>query len=195
MRIRFLIPFLLSALAAPACAQDVPIVRPPQPAVQTITKKPDRPAKPALPPDPNKFAMILTGIGGEEAYVKQFAEWTAALRTKLVGELGFAPEKVLTLADGAEPGTQKATAENVRQTLVSLRNALKPDNQFFLFFIGHGSFDGKIAKFNLIGPDLTAGDYAQLINALPARQMVVVNMASASGEFIKPLDAALNPCQ
>jgi hypothetical protein len=82
---------------------------------------------------------------------------------------------------------QRATADNVRQTLASLRNSAKPDSQIFIFFIGHGSFDGKIAKFNLIGPDLSANDYAQLINNLPAREIIVLNMASASGEFIKPL--------
>lgn len=187
MRSLFSTTYLLIALTAAACAQDVPIVRPPQQPAQTPPKKPVRPAMPRLPPDQNKFAVIITGIGGEEGYSKQFSEWTASLREKLLGELGFAPEKILTLAETPGTGAQKATAENVRQTFVGLRNALSPDNQLFIFFIGHGSFDGKIAKFNLIGPDLSAADYAQLLNNLPARRVVLVNMASASGEFIKPL--------
>ncbi|MFN0087003.1 MAG: hypothetical protein ACKVX9_16550 [Blastocatellia bacterium] len=187
MRSLFSTTFLLIALTAAACAQDVPIVRPPQRPAEESPRKPARPAMPRLPPDQNKFAVVITGIGGEEAYSKQFSAWTASLKSKLLGELGFAPEKVLSLAETPEAGAQKATAENVRQTFVGLRNALNPDNQLFIFLIGHGSFDGKIAKFNLIGPDLSAGDYAQLINSLPARRVVIVNMASASGEFIKPL--------
>jgi hypothetical protein len=71
-----------------------------------------------------------------------------------------------------------------------LRDSVKPDNQVFIFFIGHGSFDGKIARFNLMGKDLSAADYAQLIKNLPARKVVIVNMASASGEFIKPLSGS-----
>src|SRR5829696_2054377 len=57
------------------------------------------------------------------------------------------------------------------------------------FRIGHGSFDGKESKFNLVGPDLSAANYNQLLSALPARRVVVFNMASASGEFIKSLSA------
>jgi hypothetical protein len=53
--------------------------------------------------------------------------------------------------------------------------------------IGHGSFDNQQAKFNLIGPDLAAKDYAQLIGLLPNKRVVFVNCASSSGEFIKPL--------
>ncbi|MDX2032811.1 MAG: hypothetical protein SF339_19190 [Blastocatellia bacterium] len=187
MRTLFSTTFLLIALTAVACAQDVPIVRPPQQPAQTPPKKPATPARPKLPPDQNKFAVVIVGLGGEEGYSKQFAEWAASLREKLLGDLGFAPEKVLLFAETPEAGAQKATAENVRQAFVGLRNALSADNQLFVFFIGHGSFDGKVAKFNLIGPDLTPGDYAQLLNNLPARRVAVINTASASGEFIKPL--------
>jgi len=77
----------------------------------------------------------------------------------------------------------------VRQTFASLKNEAKPDQEIFIFFIGHGSYDGKIAKFNLIGPDLSADDYSQLIKNLPTRKVIIINMASASGEFIKPLSA------
>ena len=29
--------------------------------------------------DPNKFAIIINGAGGEAVYAKQFAEWTGEL--------------------------------------------------------------------------------------------------------------------
>ena len=58
----------------------------------------------------------------------------------------------------------------------------------FVFLIGHGSFD-KEAKFNLVGPDLSAAEYNALLSTLPTQRIVVFNMASASGEFIKPLAA------
>jgi hypothetical protein len=58
-----------------------------------------------------------------------------------------------------------------------------------VFLIGHGSFDGKEAKFNLVGPDLSASEYNVLLSSLPTRRVVVFNMASASGEFIKSLAA------
>src|SRR6185295_724617 len=83
----------------------------------------------------------------------------------------------------------RATAEEVKNVFGSLKSQLDANNVLFLFFIGHGSFDGKESKFNLIGPDLSATEYNALLSALPTRRIVVFNMSSASGEFIKSLAA------
>ncbi|MGE0132712.1 MAG: C13 family peptidase [Blastocatellales bacterium] len=178
---------LLILTAGAACAQDVPVAPNKPVAAKQESQKAQPTPTPHLPPDPNKFAVIISGIGGEEAYAAQFAKWTADLRAAMIGRLGFAEEQLITLNEKPGGNELRCSAETVRDTFVKLRNAVKPDNQVFIFFIGHGSFDGKIAKFNLIGPDLSAADYAQLINNLPSRKIVIVNMASASGEFIKPL--------
>ena len=187
MQMRFsVLTFLLTLLlCAMSYAQDAPLM----PIGQPTAKKKQTAPKPAnnLPPDKSKFAIIISGVGGEELYQKQFAAQTAQLRAALINQLGFAADQTFTLAETPAAGMQRATAEAVRQTFVSLRNMLKADQQLFVFFIGHGSFDGKVAKFNLVGPDLAASDYAQLINSLPTRKVVVANLASASGEFIKAL--------
>lgn len=172
-----------------ACAQDVPVtpsIRQQEPQTKKMPKT-EQPAAPRLPPDRQKFALVISGISGEEIYAKQFGDWTGKLGNVLVESLGFAEDQVIILTEKPEGKQQRASAEVVRQTLVTLRNTLKSDNQLFIFFIGHGNFDGKIAKFNLVGPDLSANDYAQLINNLPTRNVVIVNTASASGEFVKPL--------
>ena len=137
-------------------------------------------------PDPNKFALIIAGIGGEEEYVTKFAKWSGELKSSLIDKLGFAPENVIYLTEATEP---KATAAEVRKAFTTLRSNCKPDHTVFIFMIGHGSFDGKEAKFNLVGPDINANEYATMIKALPARQVVVINTSSASGEFVKPLTA------
>ncbi len=175
-------------LAISACAQDVPVAQkktPDQGAAQPAVKPAQK-----LPADQNKFAVIITGIGGEEAYVKKFAEWTNKLRDALTSQLGFADEKVFVLTEKPEGEERRASAEGVRQLFVELKNSLKADNQLFVFFIGHGSFVDKVAKFNLVGPDLAVNDYSVMLNALPVKNTVVVNMASASGEFVKPLTGA-----
>jgi len=179
---------LLLPLAVAACAQDVPVAPKKVQVVQSPeAAKVESKSPPKLPADPNKFAVIITGVSGEEVYAKQFGEWTAKLRAALTDQLGFAEEKVFVLSEKPEGTERRASAEAVRQVFVELKNSLKPDNQLFVFFIGHGSFQDKVAKFNLVGPDLSANDYAQLFNALPARNVVVVNTASGSGEFVKPL--------
>ena len=152
---------------------------------QAATAQTSTPAPKSIP-DPSKFALIIAGIGGEEEFVGKFAKWSGELKTTLLDKLGFAQENLLFLSESSEP---KATAAEVRKAFATLRSNCKPDHTVFIFMIGHGSFDGKEAKFNLMGPDINANEYASLIKALPARQVVVINTSSASGEFIKPLTA------
>jgi len=131
--------------------------------------------------DPNKFAVIVNGAGGEAVYAKQFEEWTGQLSTVLSSRFGF-DGKQLTVLKGA-------TAEDVKRTFTTLKTQLAADNVLFVFLIGHGSFDGKESKFNLVGPDLGVTDYNAMLSALPTHRVVVFNMSSASGEFIKSLSA------
>jgi hypothetical protein len=181
---------LLALLTGAACAQDVPVAPQKPVAAKQEDQKAGAASAPRLPPDPNKFAVIISGIGGDETYSTRFAKWTSDLRSALVERLGFAEERVAALTEKPAEEEQPCTADVVREVFSKLRDSVKPDNQVFIFFIGHGSFDGKTAMFNLMGRDLSAADYAQLIKALPTRKVVIVNMASASGEFIKPLSGA-----
>ena len=139
--------------------------------------------------DRSKYAVIIAGASGEPAYAKQFQQWTAALRGTLWGRFGFARNHVKLLTEKpVDAGEAPATAEEVKKVFASLRTELNADSLLFVFLIGHGSFD-KEAKFNLVGPDLSAAEYNALLSALPTQRIVVFNMASASGEFIKPLAA------
>jgi hypothetical protein len=133
--------------------------------------------------DPNKYALIINGPGGEPAYAKQFGEWTTHLSKVLAERFGFGNQNVKVLAE------KDATAEEVKRTFATLKAQLDANNVLFVFLIGHGSYDGKEAKFNLVGPDLSATEYNAMLSALPTRRVVVFNMASASGEFIKSLAA------
>jgi hypothetical protein len=131
--------------------------------------------------DPNKFAVIVNGAGGEAVYAKQFEEWTGQLSSVLSSRFGF-DTKQLTVLKGA-------TAEDVKRAFTALKTQLDANNVLFVFLIGHGSFDGKESKFNLVGPDLAASEYNAMLSALPTHRVVVFNLSSSSGEFIKSLSA------
>ena len=139
--------------------------------------------------DPNKFVVIITGAGGEPEYAKQFEEWTAQLSKVLSEKFEFDAKNIRVLSEKGEAGKARATAEEVRRTFTELKSQLDANNALFVFFIGHGSYDGKEAKFNLVGPDLSASEYNALLSPLPTKRVVVFNMSSASGEFIKSLTA------
>ena len=133
--------------------------------------------------DPNKFAVIINGPGGEAAYTKQFADWTTDLNSVLSKRYGFDSSRIKVLSE------KQATAEEVKRIFTSLKSELDTSNVLYVFMIGHGSFDGKEAKFNLVGPDLAASEYNQLLTSLPTKRIIVFNMSSASGEFVKSLSA------
>ena len=135
------------------------------------------------PVDPNKFAVIINGAGGEPEYAKQFEQWSKELSAVLSDRFGFDSKQIKVLTE------KQSTAEEVKRTFASLKTQLDANNLLFVFLIGHGSFDGKESKFNLVGPDLAASEYNVLLSALPTRRVIVFNMASASGEFIKSLAA------
>jgi hypothetical protein len=148
---------------------------------QSVTQKPK-----LAQIDPNKFAVIINGASGEEEYGKQFQQWTNALKQALTQRYGFDAAKMKLLSETQEP---RATADEVKKTFTALKSQLQADNVLFVFFIGHGSFDGKESKFNLVGPDIPASEYNNLLVALPTKRVVVINTSSASGEFAKALSA------
>lgn len=151
--------------------------------------------------DPNKFAIVIAGAGGEAAYTKKFTAQAHAIFTALTEKLGFDTKNVHVLTellgggpenaspDSGLPRAKRATAEEARKAFETIKTTAKADTLVLVFLIGHGSFDTQQAKFNLVGPDLSAKDYAQLVAAWPTRRVVFINCASSSGEFIKALSA------
>ena len=154
--------------------------------------------KPRAAIDPNKFALVVAGVGGEEAYTKKFTTLANQLYDALTNRLGFDEKNVHLLTETAGtpaepandanlPHTARATADEVRKAFATIKSSANAESLIFVMLIGHGSFDTQQAKFNLVGPDLTAKDYAQLITALPTRRVIFINSASSSGEFVKPM--------
>jgi hypothetical protein len=157
--------------------------------VEPATQPPPRAASQvsSLPADKSKFAIILSGVGGEEAYSQQFSKWATNLQATLVGKLGFDDKQTILLIERPGEGQLRSTAEEVKKAFATVRSSIRPDDSLFVFMIGHGSSDTKMYKMSLVGPDLTAADYAALIKGLNTRRVVIINMTSASGESLKPL--------
>jgi hypothetical protein len=60
--------------------------------------------------------------------------------------------------------------------------------ELWLVLIGHGTFDGKEARFNLRGPDLSASDLALWLQPFH-RPLALINTASSSAPFLNKLSA------
>lgn len=125
------------------------------------------------------FHVTVAGIGGEAEYEQRFGALAKDADHVLKGSGGDG--RVVTLS-GADATKQKLT-----DTLASIAREAKQDDQFVLFLIGHGTFDGSDYKFNLKGPDITAIELAALCDRIPAGKQLIVNTTSASGGSLHAL--------
>jgi hypothetical protein len=128
-------------------------------------------------------ALILGGVPGSPDHEARFAEWSQSTRAALVETFGFSEENVVVLEN------RGSRAEDVRSAFAEIGARLAPEDTFFLFFIGHGAFDRGEYKFNILGADLSAADYSELMDSLPAGRTVIVNGTNSSGASIEALAA------
>jgi len=124
--------------------------------------------------------IVVVGAAGTEEYGAQFAEW-AGLWEQACSKGG---------AKFAAIGLDKIEKSDDRTTL---QEALAGESEetsaaLWLVLIGHGTFDGRTAKFNLRGPDLSADDLAEWFKPF-LRPIAVINTASASAPFLGKLSA------
>jgi len=132
-----------------------------------------------------RYALIVTGANGEASYAEQYGEWRQAASVALIEKLGFDATHTMALFDGADP-EHTSNAAGVRRALDQLRKRMTADDVLLIFLIGHGSFDGTEAKFNLVGPDLSSLEWAQLLKPIPGR-IVLIDSTSASFPFLEHL--------
>jgi len=141
---------------------------------------------PAAAAAETRYALIVSGASGGEKYAEQMKQWRAALQSALVDRHGFDAKNVRLLTDESVQGGTTGSAVNVKAAFAELRKTLANDDLVLLVLLGHGTFDGDVAKFNLVGPDLTASDWNQMLTGLPSR-LVVVNTTEASFPFLEAL--------
>lgn len=147
-----------------------------------------QPASPAGARD-SRWAVIVSGASGGADYAKQLATWRDAIQTALTSRFGFTPAQIVQLVDetARDTGTV-ASAENVRKVFTTLRGQVGKDDQVLVVLLGHGTFDGKSAKFNLVGPDMTAADWGAMLDGVAGR-LVIVNTTESSAPFMEALAA------
>jgi hypothetical protein len=119
------------------------------------------------------YFVIVSGLAGDNDYQQRF--------TSSVNEL----DKVLkSSGSGVHVSSltgDQATRAQLDATMESVAKSVKPDDDFVLILVGHGTYDGVEYKFNLLGPDISAMELARLCNAVPSRRQLIVNTTSSSG--------------
>ncbi len=135
--------------------------------------------------------VIVNGLGGDQAHRDRFHDWAVTMLDAARDRLGVPESQTVYLAERPERDPERidaeSTRENVEAELTRLAGEVEPDAPIFILLIGHGSYQGDESQLSLPGPDMSAEDFAGLLDLFKTQQVVLVNTASASGDFVTVL--------
>ena len=134
--------------------------------------------------------LVIAGVGGDDEHTAQYHKWAGRVVDSLK-KAGLSDADITYLADAPEQDAAhkpvRSTRENVVKAFADIAAKSKPGDEVFVLLIGHGSFDGKLAAFNLPGPDMTADDFGLLLDRLSSERVIFVDTSESSGPFVDAL--------
>lgn len=129
----------------------------------------------------SQTVIVVVGAGGTPEYEAQFVQsanlWEKACSQ---GNAKYVPIGLESVSDSNDVND----LEKLNETIKSVPR--ESDSALWLVFIGHGTFDGRTAKFNMRGPDLSADDFAEWLKPFQ-RPIAIINASSSSAPFLKKL--------
>ncbi len=132
------------------------------------------------PPKEHPVLIVVIGTPGSAEYESEFRRWASLWRAAAEK----ASAEYVVIGEGAE-GNPK-DRDRLREALT--RRATASLEPLWVVMIGHGTFDGREAKFNLRGPDVTDVELLEWLKLIQ-RPVAILNFASASGPFLSRLSA------
>ncbi|MGE0441541.1 MAG: C13 family peptidase [Gemmatimonadales bacterium] len=135
--------------------------------------------------------LLVTGLAGEPQFARSFADVGGTIADAAKERWGLADSNVVYLAENpaADPKriTGRATKDAVIGALARFASGTGNNDVVVIVLMGHGSDQTETGRLSLPGPDLSAEDLALALAGFKDQTVVVVNAASSSGGFIKPL--------
>lgn len=131
-------------------------------------------------PDNRTTVILVVGAAGDAEHGTNF------LKQVFAWQQGCAQGGARAITIGLEPNAPTNDYELLKETIAS-----QPQQglaQLWLGLIGHGTFDGKEARFNLRGPDVSASDLAAWLKPFH-RPLAVIDTTACSSPFLNKLSA------
>jgi hypothetical protein len=130
---------------------------------------------------PARTLILAVGAAGEEPFGEEFRSAAKAWQ-------GLAEKQNWQLTTiGLEADSHVPDRERLRQAIAE-GESLQGDAELWLVLIGHGTYTGNTAKFNLVGPDVSANDINDWLKPIKVRT-AIINCSSSSAPFLTILGA------
>lgn len=148
----------------------------------------------AAQPATNTTATILLvrGADGEAEYAPRFTrqveQWEAVADRAGAHCLVIGGGETDATAPQPSEAPDALSDRNRLETVIG-NEAGATTRPLWLVLIGHGTFDGKQARFNLRGPDVSAEQLAAWLEPVK-RPLVIINTSAASAPFLAALTGA-----
>ena len=137
------------------------------------------------------YLVIITGSSGEPRFATSFHAQATALRSAAIDKFGIRDSLVTYLTEDPSKGpaavTGRSTREGIALAIDGIARRAQQGDRVLLLLLGHGSAQNEESRFSIPGPDLTAPEFANLLNRLSSLTVAFINASSASGDFIKQL--------
>ncbi len=128
----------------------------------------------------NADLLIVVGAGGEASYGEIFTEWATMLQA-----IGEEAQAKVELLGPAVPADSEGSLKDLFKGKIEAY-AKETAEPLWIALIGHGTFNGRVAKFNVQGPDISSEELASWLKPLK-RPVAVMNTSSASAPFLNAL--------
>jgi hypothetical protein len=147
------------------------------------------PAAPHVEAKAKNHALVVVGLPGDEEHEKLFADTARQWRDWLTDSLDF--EVTVLFGRSGKPSLANAPATRaaIERALADLKKSLRAEDRLWVFFLGHGDYDGERASFHLPGRDLHPDDLGKLLAGIACKEQVLWLTHAASDRFVKSVSA------
>lgn len=134
--------------------------------------------------EPRPTVLVVVGAEGSAEYGQQFSVWAA--RWSDTAKRAHAEVAQIGLVEVGSESDRDQLKKRLAEAAGSGDACRSQAGPLWLILIGHGTFDGKLARFNLRGPDVAASELADWLKPIE-RPIAIINCASSSGPFLSEL--------
>jgi len=135
--------------------------------------------------------LVVVGAPGTPEYASQFGQWAAQWQAA-AAKAGAESITIGTSGAGGGNDRERLRAVLAEKAAATAKAPATPNaarEPLWIVLIGHGTSDGREAKFNLRGPDVTDLELAEWLAPIK-RPVAVLDCTSASGPFLNRLSGA-----